>query len=41
LLRVFILGQNLFTITNYKALNPEGGGLPAMRVITAGIQAQF
>lgn len=40
-LRIYMLGQNLFTISNYKGLNPEGGGLPRMRVITAGIQAQF
>lgn len=38
--RVYLLGQNLFTITNFKGVDPEGGttSMPLMRVITAGIQ---
>lgn len=44
--RIFILGQNLITITNYKGLDPEISGfrgiaglrLPPLRMITAGIQ---
>jgi hypothetical protein len=44
--RIYLQTQNLFTITNYKGMDPEnpGGGaagLPPLRVITAGIQASF
>lgn len=39
--RVYIQGQNLLTITNYKGLDPEiqnVSSLPLLRVLTAGIQ---
>ncbi len=45
--RVYFQGQNLFTITNYKGLDPEtasvgvassGYKLPPLRMLTAGIQ---
>jgi TonB-dependent starch-binding outer membrane protein SusC len=38
--RVYIQGQNLLTITNYKGFDPELGvrGLPPLRVITMGVQ---
>ncbi len=42
--RVFIQGQNLFTFTKYKGLDPEykfAGQLPPLRIITAGAQIQF
>ncbi|MDX3916952.1 MAG: SusC/RagA family TonB-linked outer membrane protein [Pseudosphingobacterium sp.] len=42
--RVFIQGQNLFTITSYKGLDPETQSvvsLPPLRVITIGFQATF
>lgn len=42
--RLFIQGQNLATITNYKGLDPETKGirsLPPLRVFTFGIQAGF
>lgn len=41
--RVYIQGQNLFTITNYIGLDPESGGLnlPPLRTITGGLQASF
>jgi len=37
--RIFIQGQNLFKITNYKGLDPENQSstLPPLRVITGGI----
>ena len=40
-LRVFTNMQNVFTITNYKGLDPEtrGNGLPPLQVITFGLQA--
>lgn len=44
LLRFYIQGQNLFTITRYQQTDPETqriNGTPAMRTITAGIQLQF
>jgi TonB-linked SusC/RagA family outer membrane protein len=40
--RIFIHGQNLFTITNYKGLDPETRStqvLPPLRVITVGFRA--
>lgn len=40
-LRVFVQGQNLWTITNYKGADPEASGsisLPPLRVITMGVQ---
>ena len=43
-LRIFILGQNLFTITHYLGFDPEASGatvLPNLRVITAGIHCEF
>jgi TonB-linked SusC/RagA family outer membrane protein len=39
--RLFVQGQNLFTITKYKGLDPENaspGNLPPLRVITFGLQ---
>ena len=42
--RIYIQGQNLFTITNYKGLDPETSsrfgvlGLPTLRMLTAGVQ---
>ena len=41
--RIFIQGQNLFTITKYLGLDPETHGLslPPLRVITTGINASF
>ncbi|MGF6928271.1 TonB-linked SusC/RagA family outer membrane protein [Chitinophaga sp. W2I13] len=41
--RIYILGQNIFTLTNYFGLNPEsqGLGLPPLRVITFGAQITF
>jgi len=39
-MKVFVQGQNLFTITKYRGLDPESGGasaLPPLRVITAGL----
>ncbi|SDG05008.1 SusC/RagA family TonB-linked outer membrane protein [Chitinophaga filiformis] len=39
--KVYIQGQNLLTITNYKGLDPEtqsASSLPLLRVLTAGIQ---
>ncbi len=43
-LRLFLLGQNLFTITPYEGLDPEMQSvytLPALRTITAGVQLTF
>jgi TonB-linked SusC/RagA family outer membrane protein len=41
--RVFIQGQNLLTITNYRGLDPEtqSSRLPPLRVITGGIHLTF
>ncbi len=44
--RVFMLGQNLFTLTSYKGLDPEQRNgfystLPPLRVITFGLQLTF
>jgi hypothetical protein len=37
--RIFVQGQNIFTITRYSGLDPEtGNGLPPLRMITAGLQ---
>jgi len=39
--RIYAQGQNLFTITSYKGLDPETGSslsLPPLRVITLGLQ---
>lgn len=39
--RVFLQSQNLFTITNFKGMDPEnqsGSSLPPLRVLTAGIK---
>ena len=43
---IFLNGQNLFTITNYRGIDPEvptGGGryFAGLRTITAGLQVQF
>ncbi|MFI5163247.1 MAG: TonB-dependent receptor [Sphingobacteriales bacterium] len=41
-LRIFLQGQNLLTLTNYKGLDPESqnsaNSLPPLRVLTFGIQ---
>jgi TonB-linked SusC/RagA family outer membrane protein len=39
-LRIYLRGQNLWTITKYKGLDPETGssGLPPLRVLTFGFQ---
>ncbi len=40
-LRIYGQAQNLITITNYKGLDPETGGLsvlPTLRVVTMGMQ---
>jgi hypothetical protein len=39
--RIYIRGQNLFTITSYKGIDPETqslSSLPPLKVITAGIK---
>ncbi|GEP97645.1 SusC/RagA family TonB-linked outer membrane protein [Chitinophaga cymbidii] len=38
--RVYLLGQNLLTFTNFKGVDPETGttSMPLMRVMTAGVQ---
>ena len=43
-LRLFVLGQNLLTITNYKGLDPETlnvNVLPPLRVIAFGVQVSL
>lgn len=44
-LRVFFQGQNLFTITKFKGLNPEvagiGSSIPPLRFLSLGLQATF
>lgn len=43
-LKLFIQGQNLFTITGYKGYDPEAAypvGLPNLRVFSAGLHADF
>ncbi|MBA4053751.1 MAG: SusC/RagA family TonB-linked outer membrane protein, partial [Marivirga sp.] len=39
-LRVYVQGQNLFTLTEYRGLDPETGNLflPPLKIITGGIQ---
>jgi len=41
--RIFLQGQNLWTITNYKGADPEygGSGLPPLRTLTSGLQLNF
>ncbi|MDB5159575.1 MAG: hypothetical protein JWR50_4282, partial [Mucilaginibacter sp.] len=41
--RIFLQGQNLFTITKYKGFDPEtqSNSLPPLRMITTGIQLTF
>jgi len=41
--RIFIQGQNLLTITDYKGADPEyrNNGLPPLRTITTGLQVNF
>lgn len=40
--RLFAHGQNLFTLTDYLGLDPQGGlALPPMRTITCGLQVKF
>lgn len=42
--RIFLQGQNLLTITNYKGLDPEtqsSGRQPPLRVLNAGIEITF
>jgi hypothetical protein len=40
--RIYLLGQNLFTITNYLGLDPETQAiLPPLRTIVFGIQLTF
>jgi TonB-linked SusC/RagA family outer membrane protein len=41
--RLYVQGQNLLTITNYKGMDPEnpegfGAGLPPIKILTLGIQ---
>ncbi|WP_448698149.1 SusC/RagA family TonB-linked outer membrane protein [Mucilaginibacter sp. AW1-3] len=39
--RIYFQGQNVFTLTNYKGLDPETAGslsLPPLRMLTAGMQ---
>ena len=42
-LSVYVLGQNLITITSYDGFDPETQGLvmPPLRTITAGLQFTF
>lgn len=43
-LKLFVQGQNLFTITGYKGYDPEAAfpvGLPNLRVFSAGLHADF
>ena len=40
--RIYLQGQNLLTITNYKGIDPEQANmnyLPPLRMITFGIKA--
>ncbi|TCC98567.1 SusC/RagA family TonB-linked outer membrane protein [Pedobacter hiemivivus] len=41
--RIFIQGQNLLTFTNYPGMDPENqsGGLPPLKILTAGLQLTF
>ena len=43
-MKIFVQGQNLFTITKFKGLDPENQSvtsLPPLRIITGGIQLTF
>lgn len=41
-MRIYILGQNLFTMTSYKGLDPEvKNATPVLRTLTGGIQLNF
>lgn len=41
-LQLFVHGQNLFTLTDYLGLDPQGGMvLPPLRTITGGLQLKF
>ncbi|WP_311953773.1 TonB-dependent receptor [Mucilaginibacter terrae] len=42
-LRIFVQGQNLFTITGYKGFDPESQSVatPPLRTIVAGLQCSF
>jgi TonB-linked SusC/RagA family outer membrane protein len=42
-IKIYIQCQNLLTITRYQGLDPETGGLslPALRMVTAGLQVGF
>lgn len=42
-IRVYVQGQNLFTITNYTGFDPESQGVttPPLRTITTGLQCTF
>src|ERR1700676_1031443 len=43
-LRIYLQGQNIFTITHYFGMDPENQSsysLPPLRVITGGIQITF
>tara|TARA_B100000378_G_scaffold277902_1_gene279397 strand:+ start:3172 stop:6177 length:3006 start_codon:yes stop_codon:yes gene_type:complete len=43
-IQLFVQGQNLFTITNYKGLDPQSPGsrnLPPLRTISAGLSLTF
>ncbi len=42
-LRIYAQGQNLFTITKYKGLDPENSSsaLPPLRMLTVGIEIVF
>jgi TonB-linked SusC/RagA family outer membrane protein len=42
--RLFVQGQNLFTFTNYKGVDPENlttGSLPPLKMLTLGFQVGF
>lgn len=41
--RLYVLGQNLFTLTKYDGFDPESRGLalPPLRTVTGGIQCTF
>jgi TonB-linked SusC/RagA family outer membrane protein len=42
--RVYLQGQNLLTITNYKGMDPENlsiSSLPPLKLVTAGVQVTF
>ena len=42
-IRIFVQGQNVFTLTNYSGLNPESQNaiLPPLRVFTAGLNVKI